>query len=118
MSMKGVDFQVALPKAAELARTVQAQNKESETVQAHLVTRMGQEVAAKNRKVTSLRPADHHRVEPERTDDEGQAGYRGDDEECAEDETAPSGASGKDPKAAPATPPGPGERGQKLDIVV
>lgn len=118
MSMKSVDFQTALPKVAELARTVQSQNKEAEAVQAHLVSRLGQQVTQRNRQVTSLPHAENPRVEPKRSGEEGGEGRREGD---GEEERAGAGVTGEGEKNAqgtPGVPAGPGERGHKLDIVV
>ncbi len=117
--MKSVDFQTALPKASELARTVQSQNKEGEAVQAHLVSRLGQQVSQRNRQVTSLPQAEDPRVEPQRSGDEGGGGRRqGDGEEgraAAKEAQATGEEEGRDPHGAAA---GAHLRGHKLDIVV
>ena len=117
--MKSVDFQTALPKASELARTVQSQNKEGEAVQAHLVSRLGQQVSQRNRQVTSLPKAENPRVEPRRSGDGGGEGRRqGDGEEgrAAGQEAQATGE--EEGQGSPGAAAGANLRGHKLDIVV
>jgi hypothetical protein len=123
VSMRSVDIQSSLPKVADLAKTRQTQDKESETVQHHLVARLGERVSRRSRQVTSLPGAENPRVEPRKRNDDDRRGRgrgRGGLRSGLESETRETGleatdTAGHDRIAGDAEGAG---TGRKLDIVV